>query len=117
MKRTAALMTISISLFGCATVQDVQRAHSGELCYRVATGNTAGLSPSVFWQELSNRGENCQQYQAMIQSRMQADRAQAQQGIQLLQAAQPKFTPAPVNQSVTCQTVNVGGGVIRTICN
>ena len=106
-----------IALAGCATVQDVQRADSGELCYRVASGKTAGLSPSVFWQELSRRGENCEGYQSMIQARMQADRASAQQGIQLLQAAQPRQAPMPVNRDITCQSVNVGGGVVRTICN
>lgn len=111
------MLTAAISLAGCATVQDVQRAHSGELCYRLASGKTAGLSPAVFWQELSMRGENCDGYQSMIQARIQADQAAAQQGIQLLQAAQPRQAPMPVNRDITCQSVNVGGGVVRTICN
>ena len=112
--KTIFIATMVI-LAGCATVDDVRMTNSAELCYRVATGKFVGLPARVFYAELDSRNEDCSRYSGMIQSRVQADQASINQGLMLLQAAQPRPATTPARQSTNC-TSRVVGNTMQTDC-
>lgn len=108
-----AMLFIAVALAGCATMEDVKRASTPELCWRAGTGRTGGLPASVLWREIAERGGDCSQQQGSINATLQQDANQTNMGLQLLQQAQPR--PAPMPQQINCQT-RYNGGVAYTSC-
>lgn len=112
-----ALFGLAVFLSGCASEQQIRQWSSFDLCRSAITGKPIANS-GIVWSELNSRRENCQQYQTAIQTRELADQAQFNQGIMLMQGAQPRpIAPvAPVmNPPMNCETRRVGN-TAQTFC-
>jgi len=120
MKKVLSITVISIAaLAGCATPEQVANTHSAELCFRVATGRFAGVSPSVFYNVLQSRGEDCSQYRGVVASRLQAEAqhdAAVSNAMGMLQAAQPRPAPVPAQRMLNCNSVPGSFGQVNTTC-
>lgn len=104
-----ALYLLAAVLAGCATQQDLALMPPDELCYQSVSGMMLN-SRSDFWQAISDRGIDCEKYQASVATRLESkDKAfaNAQQTVQTMKANNQPQQQQNQNQ-LTCR--QQGGG-------
>lgn len=120
-------------LAGCAkplsypqAVEIAQASPEWELCYVAVAGNSntpqRQTLRSAVYAEIERRRIDCNQHMPMVLARMQQDginaanaNAQAQLGLQMMNAARPR-PAAPMTPQVVCRSVNMGT-YVRTVCD
>ena len=100
----------------------VQAAPEWEVCYVAVSGKGQQVMRQAVYAEIERRRIDCNQHMPMVLARMQQDginaanaNAQAQLGLQMMNAARPR-PAAPMSPQVVCRSVNMGT-YVRTVCD
>lgn len=116
--RRLSLAVVALILAGCETPAELtayyMNAQPLHVCEKALVSPRSDIRAAA-GEAIARRSIDCRPYVSLIAARQQANQAQLNQGLLLLQQARPQPSAPPSNQ-VTCRSFN-RGTYIQTICN
>lgn len=95
-----SLISIVLALLGCATADTYRNTPTSKLCVDYLTLPSININHGARAEELSRRGENCNEYMGLARARRDADNAFENSMRALQQSSQPQQIRTPTQ--TTC---------------